>query len=92
MSSLSNGLESSVQKTLFENSLRLSCTPKMSEFMLSHTNERSSADSCVSQRFLAKTADLKFYGSGRDVESWLHSYKQEMMDKTDTEHRTRNDN
>ena len=32
-------------------------------------NEWSSADSCVSQRFMAKTVDLKFPGSGRDLES-----------------------
>ena len=27
-------------------------------------NERSSADSCVSQRFMAKRAEVKFSGSG----------------------------
>ena len=41
MSSLSNGLGSNMQKTPFENSLRFSCTPEMSEYMSSKKDDNS---------------------------------------------------
>ncbi len=82
---------------LFHSKKQLKCNSVEQLIMISIRNERSSADSCVSQRVnpLAPLSIINFQFHichALSTSNWCHVYKQQMPDKTETEHGRRNDN